>query len=547
MSSESSPDIRHFFYPPIMKVILPALAAACILVSCTRPSGQASTIPAPQLTKLSEKSINMDAFGSVKHDAELDNEAEFLAEKLYEAGYDVLGGKGKSIRLRLDSSLGKEAYVLKARQHSLRISGGSPAGVFYGIQTMLQELATGGLKAGIIEDSPRYAWRGYMLDEARHFSGETRVKEILDLMAYYKMNRFHWHLTDAQGWRIEIKRYPRLAMVGGEGCHSDPDTPTQYYTQEQIRDMVAYAKARHIEIVPEIDMPGHATASNRAYPEYSGGGSPEHPDFTFNVGKEETYEYLGNILSEIAELFPFEYMHIGGDEVAYGIEAWETDPHVQDLLTREGLETVRDAERYFMHRMHKIVADLGKTLVGWDELLDLEVDKTTLIMWWRHDKPENLARSIEEGYSTVMCPRKPLYFDFVQHESHVWGRVWDGFCPLEDVYNFPDKQLEEWGCDPDDPHIVGIQANVWTELMHNKDRVDFMTFPRLCALAESGWTQPEGKDFASFESRLEYAYSLFDQMGIYYYDHRDPTHHIEPAGPEIKTNTKVKKAIDFRD
>lgn len=162
-----------------------------------------------------------------------------------------------------------------------------------------------------------------MLDEARHFSGEKRVKQILDLMAYYKMNRFHWHLTDAQGWRIEIKQYPKLATIGGEGCHSDPDTPAQYYTQEQIRDIIAYAKERHIEIIPEIDMPGHATAANKAYPEYSGGGTEEHPEFTFNVGKEETYTYLTNILKEIAALFPSPYLHIGGDEVAYGIKAWK--------------------------------------------------------------------------------------------------------------------------------------------------------------------------------------------------------------------------------
>lgn len=510
-------------------------------------------IPYPAHITLQKKTCELKSGQKINYmDPSLKQEASFLSRQLHSLSYRLeehpANKPTKGINLLLDKSLkNKEAYVLQIKPDGITIKGGSPSGVFYGIQTLLQELNNGGLQCGKIQDAPRYEWRGYMLDEARHFSGEKRVKQLLDLMAYYKMNRFHWHLTDAQGWRIEIKQYPKLATVGGEGCHSDPDTPAQYYTQKQIRDIIAYAKERHIEIIPEIDMPGHATAANKAYPEYSGGGTEEHPEFTFNVGKEETYTYLTNILKEVASLFPSPYLHIGGDEVAYGSQAWETDPYVQALMKREGLKSVKEAERYFMHRMTDTVRTLGKTLVGWDELLDLNVKQNkTIIMWWRHDKPDYLRTSLAKGYTTIMCPRKPLYFDFVQYKDHRRGRTWDGFCPLEDVYTFPDKWFSEWGIpDTDLSHIKGIQANAWTELMHTKERVDFMTFPRLCALAESAWSQPTVKDYNKFLLRLDDAFTLFDKLNIYYFDYRNPQHHPEPSGPVIKKKEKIK--MDFRD
>jgi len=516
---------------------------------------QARVIPYPSHVALQDKTTGLKSGQKINYtDPTLSQEALFLKERLAEKNYLMkVNQEGKitaGINLLLDNTLdNKEEYILTVRSNQIIIKGGSPAGVFYGIQTLLQELNNSSLlRCGEIKDAPRYQWRGYMLDEARHFSGEKRVKQLLDLMAYYKMNRFHWHLTDAQGWRIEIKQYPKLATIGGEGCHSDPDTPTQYYTQEQIRDIIAYAKARHIEIIPEIDMPGHATAANKAYPEYSGGGTEMHPEFTFNVGKEGTYTYLSNILREVAALFPSPYIHIGGDEVAYGSQAWETDPYIQDMMKREGLKTIKEAERYFMHRMTDTVRSLKKILVGWDELLDLNVKSdSTVIMWWRHDKPNYLRNSLSKEYTTIMCPRRPLYFDFIQHESHKWGRIWDGFCPLEDIYAFPDKWFTEWGGLPEAElsHIKGIQANVWTELIHTKERLDFMTFPRLCALAESAWSDPAVKNYDKFLSRMEDALALFDKLGIYYFDYRNPERNPEPAGPIIKKKEKPK--MDFRD
>ena len=511
-------------------------------------------IPMPAQTEMTAQTYSLRNKPVIGIDSDdLSGEYSYLAEQLRRVGYRTTMARNaktkRDIVLCIAPELkGKEEYRLTISAQGIVIRGGSPAGVFYGVGTLLQMVENNDLKIGEIHDAPRYAWRGYMLDEARHFSGEKRVKELLDLMARFKLNRFHWHLTDAQGWRIEIKRYPRLATIGGRGNHSNPNEQlAKYYTQEQIRDIVAYAAERHIEIIPEIDMPGHATAANRAYTEYSGGGSKEFPDFTFNVGKEETYEYLTNILREVRDLFPSKWMHIGGDEVAYGIEAWETDPHVQALLKREGLKNVKEAERYFMHRMTDTVAALGKTLIGWDELMDLNVkQESSVIMWWRHDRPNYLHKALDNNYTTVICPRKPLYFDFVQHSSHNVGRIWDGFCPLEDVYAFPDKWFEMWNVNEErQHHIIGMQANVWSELMHTKQRVDFMTFPRLCALAEAAWTNPERKSYENFTLRMEDVYRLFDDMGIYYFDPRNPNHHPEPAGPVILKSKQTK--MDFRD
>ncbi|MDR1756293.1 MAG: beta-N-acetylhexosaminidase [Culturomica sp.] len=486
-------------------------------------------------------------------------EALFLAEQLQEAGISAraeakAGARidGNLVLSLLPAVYAPEEYSVHITPKQVVVEASGRVGIFYGIQTLLQlinnrEQQEIRLKCRLIQDLPRYAWRGFMLDEARHFFGKEKVMQLLDEMAYYKLNRFHWHLTDEPGWRIEIEKYPLLATKGGQGSWSRPDDPeARYYTQEDIREILAYAARRHIEVIPEIDMPGHATAANKAYPEYSGGGTPEHPEFTFNVGKEETYAYLTDILREVAALFPSRYLHLGGDEVAYGIRAWETDSSVQALMAREGLASVKEAERYFMKRMSDSVYRLGKTLIGWDELLDLEMDPSrTEIMWWRHDRPQNLKRSLEEGYHTVLCPRRPLYFDFIQHREHKWGRVWNGFCPLEDVYAFPDRELAKLEISPEQQSFIrGVQANLWTERVHTGQRLDFMIFPRLCALAESGWCAPGNKDFADFERRLQDAYRRLDAAGIYYFDHREPQRHPEPEGCN---QPKKEVPMDFRD
>lgn len=488
-----------------MKALYFSLSLVLLFGSCAKPGpGALSVIPYPNNVKLNSKICKMDSDLSKVH-------------------------------VEYDNTLGEEAYRLEVTPGSVTLRGDS-AGVFYGMCTLRQQLRNQGyIRCGVIEDAPRYHWRGFMLDEARHFFGVEEVKELLDMMADLKLNKFHWHLTDGQGWRIEIKAYPRLTEKGGIGTHSNPYTPAQYYTQEQIREIVAYAADRHIEIIPEIDMPGHATAANRAYPEYNGGGSAQFPDFTFNVGKESTYKYLTDILREVAQLFPSKYIHIGGDEVNYGSEAWLNDPATRKMMKREGLSTALEAEGYFIRRMSDSLKVLGKTMIAWDDVLGFEPDKNnTVICWWRHDRPQTLVTGLKFSYNTILCPRKPMYYDFVQDSSHTVGRIWDGFCPLEDVYAFPDGWYDAWGLTENDMQtVIGVQSNLWTELVHNTMRFDFMIYPRLFALAESAWTKAENKDYKSFTARMEKVYEMLDEMGIYYFDPRNPSAHPEPAGPEI--------------
>ena len=533
------------------KRIIQILCSGLFMCSFVAGAQNVSVIPMPvKVTEtigshiLREKQITYT-------DNTLRNEAEQLNNSLG-GDYKVVKGKkaAKGILLTIctDTSIA-EGYKLSIGAKLITVCGADDTGVFYGTQSLLQQInnsPNGTLSCMEIEDSPRYGWRGYMLDESRHFFGKEKVKQLLDMMSYYKLNKFHWHLTDEPAWRVEIKKYPKLTEIGAEGSWSDPDLPAQSYTQDDIREIVAYAADRHIEVIPEIDMPGHATAANRAYPQFSGGGTPDHPDFTFNPGKEEVYAYLTDILREVAELFPSKYMHIGGDEVSFGIKAWESDPDVQALLKREGLKHVKDAERYFVNRMTDSVQVLGKELLGWDELLEIDADPTsTTIMWWRHDRVNQLKKSLSNKYETILCPRRPLYFDFIQNKNDKWGRVWNGFCPLEDVYAFPDKGMTDWNLsEVESSFIKGIQANVWTERIQDTDRLDYMTFPRICALAESAWSMPNRKDYACFEERLNQAYLLFDKEGIYYYDHRDPSKTPEPIGC-VKKDKKID--LDFRD
>lgn len=359
-----------------------------------------------------------------------------------------------------------------------------------------------------------------MLDESRQFFGKEEVKKLLDEMAFYKLNRFHWHLTDQPGWRIEIKQYPRLALVGGIGNYHDSIAPAQYYTQQDISEIVAYAAALHISVIPEIDMPGHATAANRAYPQFSGGGSARHPEFTFNPGKEETYQYLSNILKEVDVLFPSQMIHIGGDEVSFGNEKWKTDPAVQDLMKRQQLSSLLDVEHYFLKRMADTVVKLNNSILGWDEVTasSLPPDKT-IVFWWRHEKKEELKNALEKGYKVVLCPRLPFYFDFVQDSSDTVGRRWPGnlFNELKSVYDFSLNNLPG-NVDKNSPLIEGIQANLWTETVASKQRMYYLTYPRMIALAEAAWTQTDKKDFAKFEKKMKAVYPLLKAQGLYYFE-----------------------------
>ncbi len=405
-----------------------------------------------------------------------------------------------------------EGYVIWIRETTINAYAATPAGHFNAQQTVLQLLEgakkTKGsltLPCGLIEDSPRFAWRGFMLDESRHFTGVDGVKRILDAMARYKLNRFHWHLTDSPGWRIEIKKYPKLTSIGGRGSETNrsPDAPVEFYTQEQIREILAYAKERHITVIPEIDMPGHADAAVLAYPEHDGGGftkkdAPDKwPHFTFNPAKPETLAFLKDILTEVSQLFPDAgVIHFGGDEVHFGWKKWPELPEVQALMKREGFTELPEIERWFNQKIASDINELGLTAAGWDEIADdgLDVEKT-LVFWWRHDKVNVLQQALESGHQVVLCPRRPLYFDFLQDESHKVGRRWGGIVPIEDTYRFPDSleiDAKFW------PQVQGLQACLWTEAAATQARRDFLTWPRLIAVGEASWTAADNKDLDEF-------------------------------------------------
>ena len=439
-------------------------------------------------------------------------------------------------RVRFSKKLKPEEYILKVRRKSVKIKAGGPAGEFYARQTLAQERDNQGvLLRGTIKDSPRFEWRGYMLDESRHFFGEEFVLKTLDLMAYYKLNKFHWHLTDAPGWRIEIKKYPELTTVGATGCYTDPQAPPRFYTQDQVRRIVAYAAERHIEVIPEFDMPGHASAACRAYPWLMGGMDPDDPDaqFTFNVGSEKVYEFISDVLDEIFSLFPSEYIHIGGDEVNFGSACWNDNPDIQALMKREGIEDLKQVEGWFLKKMAGVIAEKGHRLIAWDDVMDGGADvKEAAIMWWRHERPDHITQALDNGQKAILTPRRPLYLDFVQFPGHTQGRSsYRGeyvCCTLKDIHDFPEVNVAEVEFTPERlSNVLGIQGNLWTETVSTEERADHMSWPRLCAIAESGWTIPENKDFASFETRMDSAFKHLESRGVHFFDYRDPERYPE--------------------
>ena len=358
-----------------------------------------------------------------------------------------------------------------------------------------------------------------MLDESRHFSGVEATKRLLDTMAYYKLNTFHWHLTDSPGWRIEIKAKPELTTVGSIGNFSDHRASKKFYSQEQIRELVSFAKARHIEVVPEIGMPGHMSAAMRSYPEFSGGCTGNDPHFTIDPISDSADKFLKEIIEEVAELFiDSDIIHFGGDEV-FARKSWSSHRGVQKLIEEGSFENEREIESAFNRRMAEFINELGFIVGGWDEVFgsQLEIEKT-LIFWWHHDKPELLSEILQKGYKVVLCPRKPQYFDFIQHESHSVGRTWDGHNPLEDVYRFPDS-LEVYEKHPSKENVLGISANLWTEQAITQERREFLTFPRLLAMAEASWTQGENKIWGQFiGSRLKNHIPLLEARGLSFFN-----------------------------
>ena len=423
-----------------------------------------------------------------------------------------------------------EAYVLKIGNDGVVIEAGDERGLFYGAMSLWQLLA--GQQAGAVslpamqvEDAPRFGWRGLMLDSARHFWSVEQVKSMIDAMAVHKLNTFHWHLTDDQGWRIEIKRYPKLTEIGGcrvpqgdAGRKADgsPNLYCGHYTQEQIRDVVAYAAARHITIVPEIDVPGHAQAAVAAYPEHGVVDGPTEPSHNWGVNpylfnpREETLQFLENILGEVIDLFPGAYVHIGGDEaVKY---QWQASPQVQAHIRELGLKDEEAMQSYMLKRLERFLEAHDRKLIGWDEIIEGGLPPQATVMSWRGT--EGGIEAATHGHDVVMAPGHTLYLDFLQTDLPGEPPGRPKFTPMQKIHAFdpvPEQLTPEQR-----KHVLGVQANVWTEHMRLFERVQHNVFPRMAALAEIAWSPVEGKNYDDFLARLPAQLQRYKALGIPY-------------------------------
>jgi hexosaminidase len=478
-----------------------------------------------------------------------DETARYLAAELQRRiclALDVQDVKKASLRhagqielalTQTNSALGDEGYILTVNPRGVAISAKTSAGLFYGVQSFLQciplESRSGGKSASWpvqcvrIEDKPRFRWRGEMLDVSRHFFTKDEVKQMLDAMAWHKMNVFHWHLVDDQGWRIEIKKYPLLTEKGAwrksSGFGTDPKEATAYgpdgryggfYTQDDIRDVVAYARSRHIEIVPEIEVPGHSSAALMAYPQFSCTGGPfttDLPGGVFNgvycAGNDASFAFIDDVLTEVFALFPSQYVHIGGDEVL--ADNWKKCPRCQERMREEGLTNASELEGYFIRRVEKIVNAHHRRLIGWSEIRQGGLASSATVMDWVGGATE----AATSGHDVVMSPLADCYFDHYQShdltkEPHSIG----GYLPLRHVYGFepiPAKLPPEA-----EFHILGAQANVWTEYMPSFKHVEYMVFPRLCALAEVVWSPKDARNWDDFSRRVRVDCDRLEKLGV---------------------------------
>ncbi|MER6554726.1 MULTISPECIES: beta-N-acetylhexosaminidase [Streptomyces] len=459
-----------------------------------------------------------------------------------------------TIELRIDPALEPECYRLTVvPDRGVRITGGSAAGVFWGAQTLRQLLgpeafrrapvgqgAARGIPATEIEDGPRFGWRGLMLDVARHFTPKDGVLRMLDLLAAHKLNVFHFHLTDDQGWRVEIKRYPRLTEVGAWRARTKyghraselwDETPHGgFYTQDDIREIVAYAAERHIRVVPEIDIPGHSQAAVSAYPEL---GNTDVVDTsalsvwdTWGVNPnvlaptDHTLRFFEGVFEELLDLFPADtspFIHVGGDECPK--DQWRQSPTAQARIAELGLKDEDELQSWFIRHFDRWLTDRGRRLIGWDEILEGGIAEGAAVSSWQ-GYAGGIAAA-EAGHDVVMCPLQQVYLDYRQDAGPDEPMPIGYVRTLEDVYRFepvpPGLSEEAAG------HVLGTQVNVWTEVMQNRQRVDYQVFPRLAAFAEVAWSRlpaPGERDFAGFERRMESHYARLDALGV---DYRPPT------------------------
>ncbi len=459
----------------------------------------------------------------------------FGLENLVEQNNQFSENKVNLMKLDVDS-LPESAYVLEIGKEKVDIKSGSAEGYFYALQT-LRQLLPDTLKqdqdyilpALTIVDYPKFVWRGAHLDVGRHFYPKAFIKKYIDLLAKHKMNRFHWHLTEDQGWRIEIKKYPLLTEISSKRKETiveknfdpyvgDGKEHQGFYTQDDVKEIVAYANDRFVTIVPEIEMPGHSLAVLAAYPELSCTGKTFEVgtrwgvyDDVYCAGNEAVFAFLENVLDEVVGLFPSKYIHIGGDECPK--TRWEKCSKCQKRMLVEGLKDEHELQSYFIRRMEAYLAKKGRSIIGWDEILEGGLAPNATVMSWRGESGG--IQAAKENHHVVMSPNSPCYLDHYQSkDTDKEPLAIGGFNSLEAVFNYNPMPQEL----PKDKHqyILGAQGNVWTEYMPTSNHVEYMAYPRLCALSEVVWTADDNRNFEAFEKRMDRHYQRLDSWGVNY-------------------------------
>ena len=524
---------------------------AFTLFSCKKEiPADVSIIPEPSQLEVFPGKIKIDSSTRILYNKEESKQvSEYFATYLSNFGFNLqqeLFSENEtgenSILLQInavENDLGSEGYQLSANPHSIKISANTPAGLFYGVQSLLQlfpakiysnkqQLSEFEIPCVEITDQPRFAYRGMHLDVCRHFFPVDFVKQYIDLLAMYKFNTFHWHLTDDQGWRIEIKKYPKLTeiaayrdstLIGHYGENPpryDGKKYGGYYSQDQIKDIVQYAAERHITIIPEIEMPGHSLAALSAYPELACTPGPFHTATTWGVfkdiycTKEETFAFIEGVLDEVMELFPSKYIHIGGDEAPK--TRWENCNVCQANMKKAGLSNENELQSWFVHHIEDYLNMHGRQLIGWDEILEGGLSPNATVMSWRGI--EGGIAAAKQGHDAIMTPGDYCYFDHYQADPEFQPLAIGGFTSLKKVYNYepvPDVLSGE-----EAKHILGAQANLWTEYISTPEHAEYMVLPRMAALAEVDWCYPANKDWPDFQRRINDHFQVYQALGLKY-------------------------------
>lgn len=536
-----------------MKKSIAILLAGAALASCSnRPQVVADydVVPLPSKIEVDTAGVADKYFAldekTVIYCAqpELANEAELFAGYIKPlTGIDMKTADAQPsknyVALTVDAALANpEAYKIEIKPEDITVSGGSAAGVLYGLQTLRKAVPDAGehnvlYPVGTVEDSPRFAYRGAHLDVGRHFFPTDSVKTYLDMMALHNMNTFHWHLTEDQGWRIQIDKYPNLTETGSKRRgttigHNTAEIDTipvgGFYTKDEIRDIIDYAAKRHFTIIPEVDLPGHMQAALASYPELGCTGGPYEvwcnwgvTDQVLCAGNDSVYTFLDDVLGEVADLFPSEYIHIGGDECAKG--EWEKCAKCQAKIKKLGIKADKEhtAEQKLQSHVTKHVSDFlaskGKKIIGWDEILEGGIADDATVMSWRGEAGG--IKASEMGHDVIMTPNTYLYFDYYQSpDKDKQPLAIGGNLPIDKVYSY--EPITEAMTPEQAAHIKGVQANVWTEYIPTFAQAQYMALPRWAALAEIQWMQPGTRDYAAFYKRLQHLAKIYDAEGYNY-------------------------------